>query len=85
MTWTQIVLALGVYLNAALYLTMVFVAGLVTKNDLAWKLAAVSAGLCYFAYVIQIVFPEHRHFANSVVATSIIAGIVAGGALLWWS
>lgn len=72
-------------LSSALYLTGVFVAGLATSNGLAWKLALVSEGMCFIAYVCQYLWALHPIYAavaSTAVACSVFAGAAAGMALL---
>lgn len=85
MTDLQKLLVVACLLNAAMYLTAVFVAGLVTNNPLAWKLAIISMGLASLSYIAQ----YHQFSAwyyqkamGTLVAGSIIAAVLAGVALL---
>lgn len=72
---------IGVLLNSALYLTGCFVAGLVTANAMAWRLALASAGVTYVCYLIQpLGLP--RPAVICVVAISIVLGLGAGLSLL---
>ena len=76
----QRLLVVGIYINSALYLIGVFVAGLVTDHPTAWRMALVTAGVCYFAYFAQVW--GKRHAATAATLVSVAAGIVAGLALL---
>lgn len=83
MTDDQRLLAVGSYINSALYCAGVFVAGMVTGNALAWRLALVTAGLNFIAYFLQICaryVPLWAQLAS--VGVTIIVGIAAGVALL---
>lgn len=48
-------LYIAILINSALYLTGVFVAGLMLGNGWAWKLALLTAGLCYLSYMAQLI------------------------------
>lgn len=85
MTEDQRILVCGLFLNSALYFTLVFVAGLVMRNDYAWKLAIAGVGFTFLCYLFQVVAPEQRGIAGTAVASSIVVGILAGLALLWKS
>lgn len=85
MTDLQKLLVVAILLNAALYLTGVFVAGLVTNNALAWKLAIVSAGfatLCYVAQYHQFSASYYQKAMGTLTAGSIVVAVIAGIALL---
>ena len=88
MTADQRVIAIGAYINSALYCAGVFVAGLLTGNPLAWRLALVTAGanfLCYFAQMgcYCLLRAQARAFAvASLSALTIFIGLCAGVALL---
>ena len=72
-------------INSALYLTGVFVAGIVTNNPGAWKMALLAAALCYLSALVQVTMPQDegwRIVAMSNVVTTIIVGAAAGIALL---
>jgi len=79
---------LAIIVNSALYLTTVFIAGMVTGHDLAWKLAVATFGLCYLTPAIS----DAVKGAESVVLQSAISsffflssvalGAAAGIALL---
>lgn len=81
--WEPKLLVIAALLNSALFLAGIFVAGLVLHNPLAWKLALVSAGLCFLCYVTQ--YLGHENVAATLASTSIVAGAVGGVALLIWS
>lgn len=82
MTEDQRFLAIGIYVNSALFLSGVFVAGLVTGRETAWKLALVAAGLTYVSYLVQVAEIE-RAAQIVVVLASIIAAVAAGLALFF--
>ena len=78
----------GALLNAALYLLCVFVAGLVTAHPVASKAAVAAMGITYVAHVLHYMAaqgqdPDHVRLANYIVVLSVIAGAVAGFALLF--
>lgn len=79
----QSMLMAGVLLNSALYLTGVYVAGLLTGNAVAWKCALIGAGLCYICYVLQLSGNMHRLPIVVATVASIAFGIIAGLALLF--
>lgn len=82
MTPDQKFLAIGIYINSALYLSAVFTAGLWTGNALAWKLAIATFGTCYLAYVAQVTIPELRGLNIGLVIASVVLGMLAGLSLL---
>lgn len=85
MTDLQKLLAAGILLNSALYLTGVVAAGLVTGNDAAWKMALAAMGLCYVSYTCQFQYGTHwlyQTVGKAAVACSIVAGVAAGIFLL---
>lgn len=86
MTDLQKFLFAAILLNSALYLSGVFAAGILLANPFAWKLALIAAGMCYVTYVAQY-FSGVRHLYARVgeITTwlSIVAGVLAGLALLW--
>jgi hypothetical protein len=71
----------GVYINSALYLSAVFVTGLVTGNVPARDAAIVAMGLTYISYFAQIAALS-RSIAIFAVLASILAGFAAGILLL---
>lgn len=75
-------LLVGLLLNSALYLTGVFVAGMMTHDGAAWKLALVAAGVSYLSYSMQI-YGAGRNACATVVVISVLAGAAAGLLLLF--
>ena len=89
----------GIQVNSALYLTMAFVAGLVSGHPLAWKLALAAIGVTYLSYTLQmpklvaeypndptprvVYFRFQRAIAQFMVIWSIALGAAAGIALLF--
>ena len=70
-------------INSALYLTGVFVVGIVTRNPGAWKLALATAALCYLTALVQVAWPNDRSASViGLVLLTIIFGAAAGIALL---
>jgi hypothetical protein len=67
-------------LNSALYLAGCFIAGLVTQNGSAWRLALISAGFAFLAY--NLILAENERAAKYLAAASWIVGMAAGIALL---
>jgi hypothetical protein len=85
-TDVQKALAILAGLNSALFLTGAYVAGMVTGNPLAWKMALASCGLAFIGYVAQYlsgVRQAYWYVAGIATAASIVAGVISGGALLW--
>lgn len=78
---------IGVLVNSALYLSLVFVAGLFFGVPLAWKGAVATAGVVYLAYFAQeaAIMRQSKviwHAAVALVLLSIALGAGAGIALL---
>lgn len=78
---------IGVLVNSALYLTLVFVAGLFFGVPFAWKSAVATAGVVYLAYFAQEAAITSqskviRCVAVALVLLSIALGAGAGIALL---
>jgi hypothetical protein len=85
MTDLQKLLVVAALFNSALYLTGVFVAGLLMHSPVAWKLALASSGLCFLCYALQYVsglYAWAGTAAGTAAAASIVAGVIAGLALL---
>lgn len=85
MTWAQIIAMIFAGVFSALYQSGVIALGYLTGNSFAWKVGLAAAGFTYLSFAIQIAYPEHRGVANTAVAISIVAGVLAGLALLWKS
>lgn len=81
MTQDQKFLAIGVYINSALYLGAIFVAGLVVGNVWARNAAIFAMGLSYIAYYVQIAALPYTAQIGATVL-SIIVGVAAGLLLL---
>lgn len=77
----NLVLIAGI-INSALYLTSVFIAGIVTNNPTAWRLAIATYGICYLAALVQVTVPTYRTTAIILVILSIAFGAAAGVSLL---
>lgn len=74
-------LYIAILINSALYLTGVFVAGLMLGNGWAWKLALLTAGLCYLSYMVQLIALHADGKAMVPLSLMlIIATIVVGAA-----
>jgi hypothetical protein len=67
-----------------LYLSGVFVAGIVTKSPYAWQCALASMGFCYMSYLGQYHMPPSGKMPMVVLVITILSiGLgVAGGVLL---
>ncbi len=70
-------------LNSALYLVGVFLAGVATGNKLAWSLALVTMGLCYFAPVLQIAWPRPTGAQSILLAAVVLWSLTIGTAAGW--
>lgn len=75
-------LMVSLILTSALYLSGVFIAGLITDHRDAWLLALACMGICYFTAFVQLVLPTWRLTAIGLVTTSIIVGAAAGWSLV---
>lgn len=76
--------ALGAFIYGALYLTGVFVAGIVTVDPWAWKLALVSAGLAYLTQLADGA-AQMAHMWTGIITTLLIvtvAASIAAGVML---
>lgn len=73
---------IGGQVNAALYLVMVFVAGLLTGNGAAWRLAIATAGVVYLSYLAHMAWPDTRT-DHGLLGGTIVLGAAAGLALLF--
>lgn len=83
MTWAQIIAMVFAGVFSALYQGGVIALGYLTGNAFAWKMGLAAAGLTYLSFAIQISYPDATRVAGTAVAISIIAGVLAGLALLW--
>ena len=77
----------GALISSALYLAMVFVAGIVTANPVAWRTAVAAAGFTYLSHVAQFTAFQSKSLVwhgtgNMLVWASIALGALAGLALL---
>lgn len=76
----------GVYIFGAIYTAGVFIAGILTGAEFAWKTALFSAGIGYLAqysvYLTLIGRLPHR-VSNALLLTSIVSGAAAGISLLF--
>jgi hypothetical protein len=73
----------GALVNSALYLTGVFVAGLVTAHPDAWKGALAAAGLAFFSHVAQLAPGMPRAAVLATIAASWVLGAAAGMLVLF--
>lgn len=73
---------IGLFLNSCLYITGVFVAGIIMRNGLAWKLSLLTAGLCYVSYALQLA-DIGKGYSGAAVRLSVVVGVIAGLALLF--
>lgn len=78
MTPDQRLLAIGCYINSALYLTGVFVVSLFVHQGFAWKAALMCAGVTFLAYAVQISAPASIRISSYFVGCSIALGFAAG-------
>lgn len=85
LTDLQRLLAYAVLLNGTVYCSLVFAAGFMTGNPLAWKTAIATIGLCWVCYAGEYLsgFGESfRRVAMLASGLSILTGLAAGLALL---
>lgn len=83
MTETQRLLAIGAYVNSALYCAGVFVAGMLTANALAWRLALMTVGANFLCYLLQLHARDFQPWVPALASVmTIVLGILAGVALL---
>lgn len=78
MTPDQRLLAVGIYLTGALYLTGCFVVSLFVQHGNGWKYALASMAACYVAYAAQVMASEARFYAVCLVVLSQLLGALAG-------
>lgn len=82
MTWNQMLYACFAVVFSCAYQVGVVAIGFATGNEFAWKMGLVGLGLTYVCFMIQAVKPDWTNVANTAVACSIVAGVLAGLALL---
>lgn len=82
MTADQRFLAIGVYINSALYLAGVFTAGVLFAHPWAWKLALMAAGFAYLTYLAQLM-DAAAPVQGGLFGLSALAGFAAGVILLF--
>lgn len=82
MSEDQKFLALGIYINSALFIIGVFVAGLVLNVPLAWKGAILTAGISYLAYVAQVTMASYFTVSVLLVVASVVSGILSAATLI---
>lgn len=70
--------ALSALINSALYIILVFAAGIYIHNGIAVLGAIITAGLCYLCAMAQLNFPQYPKVAQILIMLSIVSGIVAG-------
>ena len=83
MTPDQRFLAIGCYINSALYLTGCFVVSVFVHHGVAYLLALISAALCFLSYSAQIARPQleatgWKGSAAILTAASTATGATAG-------
>jgi hypothetical protein len=71
------------FINSALYIAGVFIAGLVWDHRFAVIGSVVTAALCYLGAFAQLTAPVDRRLAIILVGASILSGACAGISLLW--
>ena len=83
MTEDQRFIAIGAYINSALYCAGVFVAGIVRGNPWAWRLALATVGVTFLCYNAQLALPQiGRGTLSFMTWCTIVVGICAGVSLL---
>ena len=70
------------FINSALYIVGVFVAGLVWENHVAVVLSILTAAMCYFTAFVQLAAAD-RQIAIILVGASLGVGALAGISLFW--
>ena len=73
----------GALVNSALYLACVFIAGLVTAHQIAWKFALITMGVTYLSHYAQLIPRVPRQVSVALVGISIVLGLAAGLSLLF--
>lgn len=81
MSEDQRFLAIGCYINSALYLAGVFVAGIVYRHPHAVHFSLASAGFSFLGYFAQVANAK-RSISAALVILSVGLGAVAGLLLL---
>lgn len=81
---TRRFLTIALLINSALFLSAVFIAGLMLGNRIAWGAALLSCGTSYLAPMWQLIMPGERLAAMGLVVLSIIFGVIAAAALLFF-
>lgn len=74
---------IGCLLNSALFLTCVFVTGLVTGHVVARDLAIAAMGVTYLSYMAQLRPGQTDNISIVAVALSVVLGAASGLALLF--
>ena len=79
---------IGAIVNSAIYILLVFVAGLVRGYPVAWKLAIATAGVTYLSHLVSGLASARNnaavmHVATFFVGVSIGLGMIAGLDLLF--
>ena len=75
-------LAIGAWINSALYLAGVFVAGQIAHNTVAWAFALATAGISFLSYCCQMSEKCPRETSVAITLISVASGFIAGIALL---
>jgi hypothetical protein len=84
------ILAIGIYLNSALYLAGCYWAGMIYHNEFAWRAALATFGINYLACMAQLWWPAaevgspERGAILGLWAGSILCGAASGLSLLFW-
>ena len=79
MTYEKLLAILGVIVNGALYVGLLFAGGVLTQNQSVWKLAIITAGLGYLCYASQAMgAPDwvQRATMRLSVFTAVLCGIL---------
>lgn len=77
MTEDQRFLAIGIYINGAIYLVGMIWAGLALGAPRAVVLALVSAAVAFFSYMAQVLMPQARLLIHALSAASWLPAALA--------
>lgn len=82
------VVAVGVLLNSALYLSACLALGVIAQRPMVWRLALAAIGVTYLSYLLHSVADHDAQdafarLARLMVYLSIALGVLAGLALLF--
>ncbi len=88
LTDLQKLLGAAILLNGAVFSVLAFVAGVMTGNPMAWKMAIATVGWSWVCYAAEYLSGGHAIFRGIAVVACILSiafGVIAAQALLWGS